>query len=445
MAKTIKEFLNKDYKDYSLYTIENRAIPSVIDGFKPTARKIVHCSINTWKNGAEKPLKVFQLAGKIAHETFYHHGPVSLEGAIITLAQKFKNNLSLFEELGQFGSLRSPQPGASRYIGTKLNKNFSLVYKDNNLLEHKIEEGETIEPKYFLPIIPMVLVNGSSGIAVGFASNILNRNPLDIIEACLNVLSGKKVKDLIPFINGFTGEFTTDPLIPKRWIIKGKYHIENTTTVKIMELPPAVTYERYEQLLDNMCDNKFIVSYTDNCKDNIDYEIKLKRERLSTLKHERLMKKLRLEESETENFTTLDEHGKLKIFDCAEDIVKYFVDFRLRFYAKRKAFLLNKLEHELLILSNRTRFIKMIINKEMVINNRKKESIVKDLIDFKFDKVDDSYDYLLKMPIYALTKELADKLVEDHKSKQNEHKELLKREPKEMYVADLKELKSNLK
>ncbi len=170
--KTISEFLSNEYKEFAMYVIEGRAIPSVIDGFKPTQRKIIHIANQIWRTGNEKTLKVFQLSGKVASDCFYHHGDMSLSNAIITMAQRFKNNAPLLEEEGQFGSLRSPQPGAPRYIGTKLSENFRLIYKDFELLEFKEEEGEVIEPHYFLPIVPTVLLNGSSGIAVGFASNI---------------------------------------------------------------------------------------------------------------------------------------------------------------------------------------------------------------------------------------------------------------------------------
>ena len=160
---SITNFLSKEYKEFAMYSIEGRAIPSVIDGFKPTQRKIIHISNQVWRTGNEKTKKVFQLAGVVADQAYYHHGNASLENAIITMAQRFKNNAPLLEEEGQFGSLRSPQAGAPRYIGTKLNENFKLLYKDSELLEHKEEEGELIEPKFFLPIIPTVLINGSSG------------------------------------------------------------------------------------------------------------------------------------------------------------------------------------------------------------------------------------------------------------------------------------------
>ena len=159
MSETITSFLDTHYKEYSLYTIEDRALPSVIDGLKPVGRKVIHISEKVWKTGNEKAMKVFQLSGKVASDAYYHHGSASLDKAIIVMAQSFKNSMPLLEEDGQFGSLRSPKPGAARYIGTKLSKNFRLLYKDFDLLKPKFEEGYEIEPDFFLPIIPTVLLD----------------------------------------------------------------------------------------------------------------------------------------------------------------------------------------------------------------------------------------------------------------------------------------------
>jgi len=444
-SKTITEFLSAEYKDFSLYTIENRAIPSVIDGFKPTHRKVIHVCNDIWKNGSEKPLKVFQLGGKVASDAFYHHGNASLESSIITMAQRFKNNLPLLEEIGQFGSLRSPEPGAARYIGTKLNKNFRLLYKDFELLEYKEEEGVEIEPKYFLPIIPTVLINGSSGIAVGFSSNVLNRNPIEIINACESVIKGKKISDIKPHNNFFTGDYIQDSENTKKWFIRGKLEKINTSTVKISELPPSMTYEKYENILDALVENKTIVSYDDNCKDSIDYTIKFTRESLAQYDEDKLIKLLKLEETETEIFTTLDETGKLKIFDSSKDIIEYFVNFRLTYYIKRKEYLLNKLRQELKILANKGRFIKFILDGKLEIKARKKDEIILDCWKLGLEKMDDSYDYLLRMPLWSLTQELFDKLKDDYRAKKAEVEQLEKIEPKDMYLDDLSELKKKLK
>lgn len=443
--KTISDFLSNEYKEFAMYSIEGRAIPSVIDGFKPTQRKIIHVSNDIWKNGGEKALKVFQLAGKVASDAFYHHGNASLENAIITMAQKFKNNAALLEEDGQFGSLRSPQAGAPRYIGTKLSENFRLIYKDFELLEYKEEEGESIEPKFFLPIVPAVLLNGSSGIAVGFASNVLNRDIKSIIDACVKVLADKNPGEVKPSLNGFSGEFIQDKENNKRWIIRGKYDKVNTTTVKITELPPSMTYEKYEDILDKLVDDKVISTYDDNCKDNIDYTIKFTRADLEKLDDEKLIKLLKLEESSTEIFSTLDENGKLMIFENTGDIIKYFVEFRLKYYHKRKQFLLGKMNRELKILSNRGRFIKAIIDGKLKVNNVAKVVIIEGIESMGLDKIDDSYDYLLRMPIYSLTKEMYEKIKEDFVAKKEEIKVLESTDPKDMYILDLTELKKKFK
>ncbi len=443
--KTITEFLSDEYKDFSLYVIENRAIPSIIDGLKPSQRKIIHVSNNIWKTGNEKPLKVFQLSGAVANQAFYHHGDQSLSNAIINMAQKFKNNMPLLEEDGQFGSLRSPEPGAARYIGTKLDKNFRLLYKDFELINSKEEEGEKIEPNYFLPIIPTILINGSSGIAVGFSSNILNRNPIDVITACENLLKGKKITDIKPFIPFFNGEYNQDAENKKRWIIRGKINIQNTTSVKITELPPSMTFEKYESILDDLLEKKIIVSYDDNCKDTIDYTIKFTRDVLSKYDEEKLVKLLRLEEYETEIYSTLDEKGKLKIFETTQDIIKYFVVFRLNYYEKRKSFLLDKLKQEIKVLSNRGKFIKFILDGKLEIKNIPKDTIIKNIDSLSIDRIDDSYDYLLRMPLWSLTKELFEKLKGDFKIKKEEFEKLSLVDPKDMYLNDLAELKKKLK
>lgn len=443
--KTITEFLSEEYKEFAFYTIENRAITSLIDGFKPVQRKIIHISSQIWKTGNEKTLKVFQLGGKVSSEAFYHHGDLSMNNAIINLAQKFKNNAPLLEEDGQFGSLRSPQAGAPRYIGTKLSKYFKLIYKDFELLDYKEEEGEIIEPHFFLPIIPMILVNGSSGIAVGFASNILPRDIKEIVDSCQKLLKKKKISTITPHLNVFKGTYSQDKENKKRWIIRGTFQKVNTTTIKITELPPSMTYEKFEKILDKLLDDKEIVSYEDNCKDSIDYVIKMTRSALEKLNDESIIKLFKLEEYETENFTTLDESGKLKIFESDVDILEYFVDFRLKFYQIRKDFIIDKLKRENVILNNRARFIQFILDNKIKINNVKKDSILQKLEEFNFDKIDGDFDYLLRMPIHSLSKDTFDKLKKEIQDKVVEIEMITKKDITEMYLEDLSELKNKLK
>ena len=370
----------------------------------------------------------------------------SLNSAIIGMAQKFKNSMPLLQEIGQFGSLRSPEAGAPRYVSTKLHENFRLLYKDFELLAPRYEEGSQIEPEYFLPIIPTVLLNGSSGIAVGFATNILNRHPVDLIECCLKHLDDKKFKDPIPWVYGYTGEVVSNPESENSWIFKGKYNIKNTTTIDITELPPSQTYEKYDDYLNSLEDDKRIAGYDNNCKSDINYTLKMSRSIMTGLQSgDRLIRFLKMEEKQTENFTVLDEFGKLKIFNNATDIIKYFVDFRMTFYDKRKKYLIEKLERELTYLSNKARFIKMIIDGKLKINNISRQIIILALSVANFDEIDGSYNYLLSMPIHTLTKEKYEELLLQEAEKERELAEMKKRKPIDMYKEDLNDLKKELK
>ena len=449
-TKSISKFLDDEYKDYAMYVVENRALPSIIDGFKPTQRKVIFVANQKWKTGKEKDLKVFQLTGAIAADAHYHHGDASLNGTIITMAQKFKNSMPLLEEIGQFGSLRSPESGAPRYISTKLSENFRKVYKDFDLLTKQYEEGDEIEPKYFLPIIPTILLNGGSGIAVGFSTNILNREPSRLIKACLSHLDGKKIQVLTPWINEFSGKHERDPDKDGRhnkWMMNGKIEIINSTTVRVTELPPSMTYQKYENHLNSLLEKKLITGYDDDCKSNVDYTIRFRRDILKDLLAEgelKLLWRLKLTQTESENITLLDEHGKLKIFDKSEDIVKYFVDFRLGYYQKRKEYLIDKYEDRLSYLSNRAKFIKAIIDDNLRVNNAPKKTIVLWLETENFDERDGGYSYLLNMPIHTLTKEKYEELLSEVYEVESKLEEIKLAVPKDMYKKDLLELQESI-
>jgi DNA topoisomerase II len=445
-VRSIESFFDNEYLAFARYSVEQRAIPSGIDGFKPTQRKVAQAANRHWKRGDEKPLKVFQLAGTVAATTYYHHGNASLESCIIGMAQDFKNSMPIFQGIGQFGSLRSPEAGAPRYVSVKFNDSFRLLYKDFDLLDKQYEEGEEIEPKFFLPIIPTVLLNGGSGIAVGFASKILNRNPLDLIDACIDHLLGRPVKQLTPWIRGFSGTFTRVPENPRSWIIRGKYEVKNTSTVEVTEVPPSYTYEKYEKHLAKLEETGKITSYDDMSSGQVRYVIKMARQKLTEYDEKgKLEDLLHLSEKETENFTTLDQNGQLKIFESAEEIVRFFVDFRLGYYQKRKDRIIEILEKDLQVLVNRLRFIKAVIEKSIEIAGVKREVIENRLAEIGCERLpDQGYDYLLGLAIHTLTKEKYDDLLLRESQKRDELDKIRKSSPDELYLADLRELRAKI-
>ena len=442
-VRTIDDFFDNEYTEFARYVVAQRAIPSLIDGFKPSQRKIAYAASRLWKTGNEKPMKVFQLGGQAAAMAQFHHG--SLDGTIIGMTQEFKNSMPIFQGIGQFGSLRSPEAGAPRYIGVKFNENFRLLYKDFELAKPKFEEGEEIEPEFFLPVIPTVLLNGSSGIAVGFATNILNRHPLDLIDSCLLVLDGKETQTLRPWIRGFYGDIEQVVGTHKSWSFRGKWEIKNTTTVEITEIPPSFTYEKYESHLDALVERGILASYDDNSNERVHYVLKFSRSVLAEwIKKDRLGDLLKMRDGEGENLTTIDENGKLKVFERAEEIVNYFVKFRLEYYTKRKTRLLVELDNEIQILTARARFVKAVIEKEIDVMNVKKVDVMKSISSIGINKIDGDYDYLLSMPIHSLTAEKYAELLKRHSVKTKEREKVEKTSAEDFYRQDLKELRAQV-
>jgi DNA topoisomerase-2 len=442
MEKNISDFLNDEYKKFSYHIIEHRSLGSIVDGYKPSTRKAIYVG-EKYVRGVYNTVET--LAGRLVSDAFYHHGSVSGEGILVNSTVTYKQNLPMFQGYGSFGSLYQNTPASSRYIKVKLHENFDLVFKDKELLEYIEEDGQIAEPKYYLPLVPLILLNSIPGIAVGFATNILNREAKPLIKDCLSYLKGGKISKLPPYIDTFNGTFTVDKDNHKKWYIKGKFQKENSTTVRVTELVPSMTYEKWEEILDNLIEKKLITNWENVGKGKIDYIIKFNKESLSSLSDADIDKMLKLTDQVTENFTVLDEFGKLKIFDSAEEILKYFVDFRLGYYQKRKDYLLKKIKEDIFKMESKALFIKCVLDGKIVINNKKKDDIIKDIEKVKIQPINNSYDYLLTMPIYSLSKEKWDELQKEIKDKKIEEKEIKMSIPKEVYLSELDELMKKIK
>jgi DNA topoisomerase-2 len=290
-----------------------------------------------------------------------------------------------------------------------------------------------------------VLLNGSAGIAVGFATNILNRHPVDLIDACTDVLDGKEPRELKPWIRGFDGTFSRAADNPNSWIIRGKYDIKNTSTVEITEIPPSFTYEKYEAHLDALIEKGILASYDDNSSDKINYLLKFPRQVLADLiNRKKLDDTLRMQEREGENLTTLDANRHLKVFENSEEIVKYFVDFRLKYYDLRKSHMIKMLEAELKVLASRSQFVKAIIDKVLEVANIKRADLVTKIEALGIEKDEGSYDFLLTMPIHTLTTEKYAELLKRRDQKQKDLDRSKKLTPEILYRNDLSELRAQL-
>ena len=430
---TIDRLFQEQYRPYANYDNE-RSIVNLIDGLKITQRKVMYtCLI---KNITSE-MKVAQLASSVAFETHYHHGEQGIGGVICNLAQDFagSNNLNLLDPIGQFGSRLCPVPAATRYIFTKLSKNFREFFKkeDDIILEHLYEDEHKIEPKYFIPTLPGVLLNSSQGIGTGFASNILARNEKELSNYIYAKLTDKSTAEfeLLPYFNGFKG--TVKHIEDTKYQIKGSFQRVSATQIKITELPIGMYLEDVKKHLNKLIDGSFIKDYDDNStEDSFDIDIFFQRGILLTLDDDQLMDKMKLSTTITENLTCWLDTGKLRKFKDVRDIIDYFIKFRLNIYSKRIAKLLEIVEIDLKTVLTKIRFIEFYLSNVEKFRNASKLELIAILDEESFDMS------MLEMKIYNLTKDKIKELNDNLKSLIKTKKELTKTTNKQLYLQELK-------
>jgi DNA topoisomerase-2 len=449
MKQTYDKFINDEYIEFSMYS-NVRQIQNAIDGFKPSQRKAFYTLV---KKNIKNEIKVSSLSGAVIETAAYHHGNTSLEGAIVGMAQTFVgvNNINLLSPKGQFGSrLKGGEDSASpRYIFTKLGDVTEYIFRkeDNPVLDYLNDDGMPIEPKYYVPIIPMVLVNGSIGVGTGYSSNVPMYNPLDLIAYIGNKIQNKKIKEVLPFYKGFKGEIILDS-DNNRYITRGIFEKPNANVIRISELPIGMWNNKYFEKLDKLVEDKVIKDYVKNCTDTIiDIKLILTRENMQELyKDNNIHKKLSLETYlPITNMHLFDSECKIKKYVDQYDIIDDFMKIRLEYYKRRKEYLLDEFRKDIAIIQNRMKFLKLVIDGTLVINKRSREAVETDLNKFGIDKLEDSYGYLLNMSIMSFTKDRLQDLKEENIRLKEKYKELNETSEEKIWLKELVELKSKIK
>ncbi|KAI1876939.1 uncharacterized protein JN550_001011 [Neoarthrinium moseri] len=485
---TYNDFVNRELILFSMAD-NMRSIPSMLDGLKPGQRKVLFACL---KRNITKDKKVAELAGYVSEQTAYHHGEVSLQMTIVNLAQNFvgSNNVNILEPSGNFGSrLAGGSDAASaRYIYTRLSpfarKIFSPLDEPN--LEDLVEDGKRIEPKVYAPILPMVLVNGADGIGTGWSTNIPNYDPLVIIENIkrrMGRLDGEEEKPfepMSPWFRGWKGE--PEPAGPNRYAFNGLCYVdEKKPEVVITELPVRQWTDDFKAKLEEVIKGEKGPSWIKDYKEfndhkNVHFEIQVDEKVAAELRtsKEKLLEKFKLtKQIPTSNLVAFNTRGMIQKYENVEEILEEFYVYRLKKYKERKAHWLGVLESEHRKLSNQARFIKAIMDSELVVNRKKKQVVVEELRQKKYDpfpkhsdtkkaKSDEDevdaegeeevetesdagtrdYDYLLSMPIWSFTQERLDRLKDQLIKKKAEHDELEAKSEKDLWCTDLDEFEA---
>ena len=428
------KFINRELILFSMYD-NQRSIPSVCDGLKPSERKILY---GCFKKNLREEIKVAQLVGYISEHTAYKHGEQSLAGTIVAMAQNFvgSNNINLLMPNGQFGTRNKggKDCASSRYIFTELNKVTRHLFNQNDspLMDYIFEEGQKIEPKWYLPIIPMILVNGCEGIGTGWRSQLPCFNPHEIIKSIKSKLKGNGFISLQPWYKGYQGEIIENKDNKGHYTVIGQYHWDknNPKKVIITEIPIKKWTEDYKYFLQELMGIEILSrnSEENNKKKGKNNGRKKSQDRSNSEDDEKQKKKKKeiviedIRENHTYNrvcfeVTLLDEYakkfkqddelfkktfnltstiniknmvlfspeGKLKKYNSIEEILQTFFDLRRQYYVLRKEYMISVLKKEVATLSNKARFIKMVIEDEIVIKRKKRAVLVNELYELKFD------------------------------------------------------------
>ncbi|XP_046888595.1 DNA topoisomerase 2-alpha isoform X2 [Hypomesus transpacificus] len=478
-GKATKSLSYNDFVMKELVLFSNsdneRSIPCLVDGLKPGQRKVMFCCL---KRNDKREVKVAQLAGSVAEMSAYHHGEMSLMMTIIGLAQNFvgSNNLNLLQPQGQFGTrLHGGKDSASpRYIFTMLSSLTRLLFPpvDDNLLKYNYDDNLRVEPEWYMPIIPTVLVNGVDGIGTGWATRILNYNVREIVSNIHRMIDGEEPLPMIPSFKGFKG--TIEHLASNQYMISGEVAIIDSTTIEISELPVKTWTQTYkENILEAMLNGTekvapLITDYKEYHTDTtVRFVVKMTEERLREAEAAGLHKVFKLQNPFTCNSMVLFDHvGSLKKYESVQEILKDFFELRMKYYVLRKDWLLGMLGAEAARLTNQARFILEKIEGKLVIENKPKKELIRMLQQMGYDsdpvkawkqaqekpeeenleeeeeeeKEDNTgpdYNYLLNMPMWYLTKEKKEELCKQRDSKITELNTLKKKNPTDLWKEDL--------
>lgn len=373
----ISNVAKNEWLDFAMYTVESRAIPNMIDGLKPVQRFYLYSSIKNSKNEFKK---VSAVSGIIS-EYGYAHGEQSAAGSGQLMAATWNNNICLVEGRGSFGTRLVQEAGAPRYVYTKLSNNFDKYIKDTDLSPQH-EDPEHEPPAFYVPIIPLVLVNGTKGIATGFATNILPRDPVDLTQACAEYIkTGKISTDIKIKFPEFSGNVKKEPLEENKYQAMGCFEKKGKTTLIIHEVPYGFDRESYVKILDKLEDEGDIVSYEDLCdKDGFKFEVKLKQVTSAKWNNAKIISKFKLSKPLSENLTVIDYNGKLREYKDAKKLIADFCDYRLTILQKRIDKKISEHEDEVRWLGIRLKFVEGVRAGDIDIMNLPKNELVKQIV-----------------------------------------------------------------
>lgn len=430
---SVSDIAGNEWLGFAKYTVEARAIPSMIDGLKPVQRFYLYSSI---KNTAKDFKKVSAVSGIIS-DYGYNHAETSAAGAGALMAAEWNNHICLVEGRGSFGTRLVQEAGAPRYVYTRLHENFHKYIKDTDLAPAH-DDPEHEPPKYYVPVIPLVLANGIRGIATGFATMILPRDPKALAKACQEYLKTGAIKKRVPVsFPEFNGKIEYDEKA-NRFLVRGTFVRKGKTGLTITEIPYGYDRETYVKILDALEDSDKIVSYEDCCDSGgFKFEVKLK----ATIKWTDAMieREFKLIKTFTENLTVIDENGKLREYTDEREIIKDFCEFRKLVMLQRITRRVTETIETGRYATVKMEFINAVLNDKITFKGKNKAHVSEQILDVT-SATEDDCERLLRIQMGAMTQEAVDALKAELVSLRKEFEYWNGTDEIEQFILDLEAL-----
>ena len=426
------DFIHKDLIHFSYYNLE-RSIPSVMDGLKTSQRKILYAA---FKRNLTQEIRVAQFAGYVSEHTGYHHGEASLNETIVGMAQDFmgSNNIPWLVPQGQFGTrIQGGKDAASpRYIHTYLQPRVRKLVpsEDFDILKYRDDDGLPVEPEWYAPVLPMLLVNGARGIGTGYSTYIPPCDPKVIKNALIKKITyGSQLSStkLVPYFEGFKGTYTEEGVV-------GAYRKEGDDFL-VTELPPGTWTADYREWLEKELAEGRIKDFTDT---STDQQINI---RIKGIEEAALVKSLTTK-IKTTNMHAFNHKGIITKYDTLNDILYEFWDVRLNLYETRRQHQIKALENQMPYHKNVVRFIRdQTLDEPKVVFKKKSLKECEDILAAHgYDRIDGSYDYIMRLPVSAFTSEKVAKHEKDMADMDAEIVRLNKTTASALWLADLQDV-----
>ncbi|MEM0350769.1 MAG: DNA gyrase subunit A [Archaeoglobaceae archaeon] len=430
IVRDIGEELKSSYIDYAMSVIVGRALPDVRDGLKPVQRRILY-AMHEMGLKSEKPFrKCARIVGEVLGK-YHPHGDAAVYEALVRLAQDFTMRYPLVEGQGNFGSIDGDSPAAMRYTEARLTKiaEEMLADIDKNTVDFVPNFDSTLQEPVVLPAkIPNLLINGSSGIAVGMATNIPPHNLSEVCDAIVYCIENENatLEDVMRFIKG--PDFPTggiivgeDGILEAYRTGRGKITIRGTVEVEedrivIREIPYTVNKARLiEDIARLVKDGKLeeIKSIRDESdREGIRVVLELKGSANTALK--KLYSYTSLETTFGITFLALY-NNEPKIMNILE-IIRHFIEHRREVVRRKIKFELERAKERLHILEGLKRILEDLDKTLAIIRASKSPSEAKKVLIRTFELTDAQAEAVLQMRLQKLTALEIRAIMDEHAS-----------------------------